>query len=248
MKYLKYIIITVFFFSCDTENGSDCFKKAGTIISKDYALAEFSKVIFNEDIELEIRQGSENGIQISYGKNLIENISTSIVENQLIINNSTGCNLVRGYKPAKIILTAINISEIRNASQFKVFSNETIKFNSLTLISEDFLVETTNVGDFELKIENQDLNIISNNVSNFSITGITNNLFINFASGQGKFEGENLVAQNIDVFHRGTNKMIVNPIQQITGEIRSSGNVIAINRPPIVDVEEFYTGKLIFRN
>lgn len=42
--------------------------------------------------------------------------------------------------------------------------------------------------------------------------------------------------------------MIVNPIQQITGEIRSSGNVIAINRPPIVNVKEFYTGKLIFRN
>jgi len=247
MKYLKYIIV-VFFFSCDTESGSDCFKKAGTIISKDYALADFSKVVFHENIELEIKQGTENGVQISYGKNLIGNISTSIVEDQLIINNSTGCNLTRNYNPAKIILTAINISEIRNASQFKAFSNETIKFNSLTLISEDFLVETTNVGDFELKIENQDLNIISNNVSNFNLTGITNNLFINFASGQGKFEGENLIAQNIDVFHRGTNKMIVNPIQQITGEIRSSGNVIAINRPPLVDVEEFYTGKLVFRN
>lgn len=247
MKYLKYIIV-VFIFSCDTENGSDCFKKAGAILIKEYALEDFSKVIFLEDIELEIRQGSENGIQISYGKNLIENISTSIVENQLIINNTTSCNLARDYKPAKIILTAINISEIRNASQFKIFSIEIIKFNSLTLISEDFLVEATNVGDFELKIENQDLNIISNNVSNFNLTGITNNLFINFASGQGKFEGENLIAQKIDIFHRGTNKMIVNPIQQITGEIRSSGNVIAINRPPIVDVEEFYTGKLIFRN
>ena len=99
-----------------------------------------------------------------------------------------------------------------------------------------------------MRVENQDLNIISNNVSNFILTGTTNNLFINFASGQGKFEGENLIAQNIGIFHRGTNKMIVNPIQQITGEIRSSGNVISVNRPPLVDVDEFYTGKLIFKN
>jgi hypothetical protein len=247
MKYLKYIIV-VFFFSCDTESGSDCFKKAGTIISKDYTLADFYSVVFHENIELEIRQGSENRIQIAYGKNLIENISTSIVENQLIINNTTRCNLVRDYKPAKVILTAVTISEIRNASQFKVFCNETLKFNSLTLISEDFFVETINVGDFQLRVENQDLNIISNNVSNFILTGTTNNLFINFASGQGKFEGENLIAQNIGIFHRGTNKMIVNPIQQITGEIRSSGNVISVNRPPLVDVDEFYTGKLIFKN
>jgi hypothetical protein len=40
--------------------------------------------------------------------------------------------------------------------------------------------------------------------------------------------------------------MILYPIQSIKGEIRSSGNVIAKNRPPIVKVETFYTGRLIF--
>ena len=40
--------------------------------------------------------------------------------------------------------------------------------------------------------------------------------------------------------------MIVNPQQSISGELRSTGNVIAKNRPPIVEVEEFYTGRLIF--
>ena len=175
-------------------------------------------------------------------------ITTSIINDQLIINNSSGCNLARDYKPAKIILTAVNLSEIRNASQFKVFSNEIINFNTLTLISEDFLVNVVNVGDFDLSIENESLNIISNNVSNFNIVGTTNKLFINFASGHGKFEGNNLIAQNIHVFHRGGNEMIIHPIEQITGEIRSSGNVVALNRPPLVDVEEFYSGKLIFKN
>ncbi|HBS12281.1 MAG TPA: DUF2807 domain-containing protein, partial [Flavobacteriaceae bacterium] len=66
---------------------------------------------------------------------------------------------------------------IRNSSQFLVFSKEIIRFNSLTLTSENYNEDYVNVGDFSLLIDNQDLNIISNNVSNFTITGKTNNLF-----------------------------------------------------------------------
>ena len=71
-------------------------------------------------------------------------------------------------------------------------------------------------------------------------------MFVGFFAGSGRFEGENLVAQNIEVNHRGSNNMIVNPIQSLTGELRGTGNVIAVNEPPIVDVERIYTGQLIF--
>jgi hypothetical protein len=40
--------------------------------------------------------------------------------------------------------------------------------------------------------------------------------------------------------------MFVNPQRSIRGEIRSGGDVIAVFRPPVVEVEEFYTGRLIF--
>ncbi|HBS12282.1 MAG TPA: DUF2807 domain-containing protein, partial [Flavobacteriaceae bacterium] len=54
-----------------------------------------------------------------------------------------------------------------------------------------------------------------------------------FYAGVGKFNGENLMAQNVNLFHRGINEIIVSPTQQLTGEIRSSGNVISVNKPPI---------------
>ena len=67
-----------------------------------------------------------------------------------------------------------------------------------------------------------------------------------FFAGSGRFEGADLIAQNIEVNHRGSNDMVVNPIQSLTGELRGTGNVIAVNQPPIVDVEETYIGELIF--
>ncbi|MCF6347369.1 MAG: DUF2807 domain-containing protein [Flavobacteriaceae bacterium] len=248
IKNVLYIFALLFLFSCDTENGSDCFKTSGSVITKNYVLDDFTKIIVHENIKLEIKQGTENHIQISYGNNIIDNITTDIIENKLSIANTTSCSFTRNFEPAKVILTVIDITEIRNASQFVVFSNEIMRFDSLTLISEDHLIDYVNVGDFDLYIKNKNLNIITNNVSNFYIKGKTDNLDIVFAAGTGKFEGEQLIAQNIHLFHRGINNIVINPIQQLTGEIRGVGNVIAVKRPPLVDVQEFYTGKLIFRD
>tara|TARA_R110002073_G_scaffold40547_5_gene115262 strand:+ start:421185 stop:421931 length:747 start_codon:yes stop_codon:yes gene_type:complete len=248
MKYFLYSLLVILVLSCNSEAISDCLKTAGSKTQLSYNLGAFSKVIFHEDIVLEIRQGATNTIHIEYGENLIDNITTTITNDQLIISNTTGCSLARDIKPATVILTATNLSEIRNASQYQVFNTTPIYFDSLTLISEDYLITNVNVGDFDLNIENQAINVITNNVSNFTMRGTTTNLAVNFASGQGKFEGEHLIAQNIYVFHRGINHLVIHPTARLTGEIRSSGNIISVNRPPLVTVEAFYTGKLIFRN
>ncbi|NND51504.1 MAG: DUF2807 domain-containing protein, partial [Flavobacteriaceae bacterium] len=85
-----------------------------------------------------------------------------------------------------------------------------------------------------------------NNISTFYISGQTENLNVGFFAGAGRFEGSDLIAQNVQVFHRGSNDIIVNPQQSLVGELRSTGNLIALNEPPIVNVQQFYTGQLIF--
>ena len=80
------------------------------------------------------------------------------------------------------------------------------------------------------------------------ISGTTNNLFIGFYSGDARFEGANLIAQNVEIFHRSSNDMIINPQQSLIGEIRSTGDVISLNEPPVVSVQELYTGRLIFQD
>ena len=42
--------------------------------------------------------------------------------------------------------------------------------------------------------------------------------------------------------------MIVNPQASIKGSIFGTGDVISVNRPPVVEVEELYTGRLIFED
>ena len=41
--------------------------------------------------------------------------------------------------------------------------------------------------------------------------------------------------------------MVVNPQQTLSGELKGTGDLISVNEPPIVDVERFYTGELLFQ-
>ena len=101
-------------------------------------------------------------------------------------------------------------------------------------------------GDFILNVDNGYLNIANNNVSRFFLSGKTNTANLNFYFGDGRIEAQNLTAQNIIVYHRGSNDMIVKPIQSITGTMNSTGDIILKNVPPIVQVEELYQGRVVY--
>jgi hypothetical protein len=101
-------------------------------------------------------------------------------------------------------------------------------------------------GDFLLNVNNDYLHIESNNVSRFYLSGQTNQANLFFSFGDGRIEAQNLIAQTITVYHRGSNDMIVNPIQSISGTMNSTGNIILKNVPSVVDVQQLFSGHVIY--
>lgn len=247
MKKIIYILSVMVIASCNSEDASDCFQTEGTLVQQEVVVNMFDRILVNRDIELIVKEGSEYGVIIETGENLLNDVLAIVVDSQLQLTDNNSCNFVRDYGITKIYVTAPNLKEIRNSSQYDVTSDGVLLSPELKLISEDFEIPGNfTVGDFRLQVEIEDLNIIANNISSFYISGTVNNLYIGFFSGAGRFEGENLIAQNIDVFHRGSNDMIVNPQLSISGELRGTGDLIAVNEPPIAEVVQFYTGALIF--
>ena len=90
--------------------------------------------------------------------------------------------------------------------------------------------------------------MIFNNLSNAFLEGTVIDADIEFQSGNGRLEGENLVIENAIVFHRGTNDIIINVTNTLQGEIVSTGNVVVVSTPNQVAVSELYRGRLIFRD
>ena len=249
MKKCLYILSLIVLFSCNTENGWDCIQNEGTIIQQEVNVEAFTKIVVNRDVQLFIKMADAYKITVETGENLISDVDIRVVNNQLRISDNNTCNLVRPYGITKVYVEAPMITEIRNSSQYEVVSQGVLTYSELTLISEDFNASGNfTVGDFRVQVEAEMSECVANNISSFYINGTTDNLFVGFFSGAGRFEGENLMAQNIRVFHRGSNDMIVNPQQALRGELRGTGDLISVNTPPIVEVEQFYIGELIFED
>ncbi len=247
MKKILYILFIVFLFSCNSENAGDCFQTSGKIIQEEISLDAFDKILVNRDVELIIEEGITQKVVIETGKNLMNDVEAVIVDGKLILTDNNSCNYVRDYGITKVYVTSPNIKEIRSSTQYDVSSKGVLTYPSLTILSEDYNAsDTFTVGNFRLQLDNTSFNVVFNNLSNCYVSGTTNNLNITYAAGASRFEGRNLIAQKAFIWNRSSNDMIMNPIQEIKGKISGTGDVICVNHPPIVEVEEQYKGRLVF--
>jgi len=247
MKKLLYILLPILFITCDSEKANDCFQTSGKIVSKEVDLPSFTKIRVNKNVALILQEGAVQKVEIETGENLMNDVEATVKNGQLFLTDNNICNLTRDYNVTKVYVTAPNITHIVCSTQFSIRSSGVLNYSELNISSEDFNDPTVlATGIINLNVNSQTIRVVGNNLTFFTLSGVTNNLAVNLAAGDGVFDGGNLNANIVQVYHRSSNKIIVNPQQKLTGQLRSTGNLIAKNHPPIVDVVQYYTGKLIF--
>ncbi|MCK8480857.1 head GIN domain-containing protein [Psychroserpens algicola] len=248
MRHLLIIIVAIVFVSCNGENVPDCFQNAGSVIEKEFVVDDFTKIATFPRIELIITDAPTQKVTVQTGEYLVSDIDVRVDDGVLKLFNNNACNISRDYGITKVFVSAPNLTEIRNGSGLSVRSQGVLSYESLKLISEDFNSEdeVNTDGNFYLDVDCNAIDIVVNNLSTIFINGQVNSLYIGYFSGDARFEGRDLIAQNVNIFQRSSNDMIINAQQSLTGEIRSTGDVIVVNTPVVVAVDEFYTGTLIF--
>ena len=249
LRSLMLLLLTAGFTACDSESAWNCFQAAGDITKKEFNVSPFQKILVRNRVQLIIKEGPQQKVVVETGANLMNDIVVESLNNTLSVKNNNRCNLVREYGITKLIVTAPNISEIRNSSGLAVLSDGVLTYPSLTLISEDEenLNEYHIDGDFYIDYQGDRLEIISSGISNFFINGSAKEAEFQFFDGDSRLEAQDFLVEDMIIFHRSTQKLFVNPTRSLIGEIWGLGAVIAVNRPLVVDVQEYFEGKLIFQ-
>lgn len=246
MKQLFYILLVVTFISCNKEDAWDCIQTSGAPVTQELTLDSFDKIRVNRDIELVVKQGQDYKVEIQTGENLISDIEVLVVDNELQLSELNTCNFVRDFGLTKMIVTTPVLKVIRSSTQYLTSSEGVLTFEDLSLISENYNSGYISSGDFNMTVNTQNLRVVANNLSGFTISGSTETLTVGFYAGLCAFNGADLIAQDVTIFQRSSHDIIVNPQQSLEGEIRSVGDVISVHTPPVVEVEEYYTGRLLF--
>ena len=250
MKTAPFLLILLLLFSgCDKEDAPACLQAAGEMTSIEVEVAPFDELIVYGRIKLFIEQGTEHKVIIQDGANLIENITATVENGRLSLRNNNNCNFFRDYNTTTVFVTVPNLSWLQNAGNNTIESVGALHFPKIWLRSfnQEKDKEIYTNGDFKLDLVSDYLRITGDNYSNFFLTGSTNYFNLYIADGDGRVESAGLISEVVEIQHRGTNKLFVNPQQELKGEIRSTGDVISVNRPPVVNLPAYYTGKLIFQ-
>lgn len=244
------IAIVILFNGCNGENVLDCFQNAGDLIQEEVTVDPFTNITVFENVSLVLKQGPEQQVLIETGEFLRPEVNARVEDGTLILTDTNNCNLFRPYGLTTVYVTSPNIEIIRSSTGLPIRSDGTLSYTSLSLISESFNnpeTETTD-GSFDMDVSVQNLSVIANGIAYFELRGTANNFNVGISSGDSRVEAENLIAQEVVFDQRGSNDIRVNPQQVLRGLIRATGDVISFNRPPVVEVEEIFRGRLIFRD
>ena len=253
MKYKIVFFLLVFLLvSCGISE--DCFKGNGNQVTQTFLLENFSKIKVYDGVGLVVKEGSNYEVKVVTSDNIIDDLEVRLDGDMLVVKDNSTCNIARDYGQTTVYVTIpdgtifplIPELELHCKTEQKIQSDGVLHSPIVRLFAIGDDGDGAGTGDFHINLDNGQFVVESNNVSNFYINGHCEEMLLNFYFGNGRFFGEELHAEKIKLFHRGSNDMFVYPIQKIEGIINATGNVVLENVPPIVDVEEVFRGRVIY--
>ncbi|MBD3583199.1 head GIN domain-containing protein [Flavobacterium selenitireducens] len=245
MKKLVYIVLVALLAGCGASDA--CFKSTGSPATRqiDVSQTPFTKIYVFPGIALVVKEGPDYEISVQSGVNLIDDVQVDVSDGRLTLKDNSGCNLVRAYGQTKVFVTAPNIEEIFSNTEKDITSDGVLHYPILRLFSMDFF-DGVGTGDFHIEVDNAQVVVEANHVAAFYLSGRTDQALYNFYDGVGRLEAGSLMADDVQVFHRGSNDMIVHAVQSLGGNLYSTGNLISTTHPPTVNITEHWSGRLRF--
>ncbi|SEA65446.1 GIN domain-containing protein [Psychroflexus halocasei] len=243
MRNIFFYIFIITLFSCDIEDAKDCLRSHSEKETYEQTIIAIEEVIVRRDIQLSVKQSTENKLEIITDQKSFENLNIEFNNQTLELSLDNVCPFGNSEPFAEIVLHVTDIRQIRNSSQYTIQSLGQLNFPFLRLISESYNDnDALNSGDFKMDIDVNNFGIVSSGISDFYITGKTNKMSLGFYDGSGAFYGENLQAQEVDIFYRSSRNSQLNVQQKAVGEIRSTGSIYFQQTPNNLAIECFYTG------
>lgn len=244
---MRLTVLLVLFFGLFWQCSSleECLQSSGKTEVKTMQMPAFQHIEVGERVSVTIEKATQHEIVITTGSNLMPNVEAKVEEGVLKLSDHNTCNWTRSFGTTQILVRTPTLENIFVHTEQTISSQGVLEFPVIRLVAM-----TTNgkvsVGEVDLTVQCNQLVIDSNGDTFFTVRGNANQGIINFYHGLGYFYGENLVMQQLQVFHRGGHDMRIRVTDQVTGKLLSTGNLVLLQVPQTVDVEQLFTGKVIY--
>ena len=236
-----FFLFIFLFSSCGKENRFDCIKRTGEKTTDTRILPPFTKIYLKDNIDVFVKQGTEQEVKIEAGNNLVSLIKTEVIDGVLHIKNENKCNWARSYKKGKISVY-LTIPKLRYVSQFG--SGEIKSIDTLSCDTIDIL--TGESGDVELYVN---ANVVFNHLHSTSDVTLHGKAPIQgiFHSGEGYLHCEDLQTDITWSHSVASGNEYLNAKNVLAVTIDWAGDIYYLGNPSI-ELKGTGKGKLIPNN
>ncbi|MCS6822172.1 MAG: DUF2807 domain-containing protein [Microscillaceae bacterium] len=204
---------------------SRCLKSTGEIVEQIRFTTDFQELEVWNNVHLHLDNSLPiNQLVVKAGKNLINQIETSVNNNKLIIRNQNRCHWLRSFEVrVEVRLNPQNVKNILYQSNgtLKSLQQITIKKLSLKVVLPAIV---------ELNVKADTLQLAYQNSSPIQISGEAKYLNI-YADGIGLADAQHCLAQYGKVVHTNINEVRIAATEKLEVTITHKGTVAYYRKP-----------------
>lgn len=246
MKWLA-IIPLLFLFSCKKAEDRRCWKGAGEDVTVERTVDDFTDLYVGPHVSVRLVQDGQSKVEITGGKNLVNFITTEVVDGQLRIENTNRCNFLRSYKheiEVVVHLGALPLKEVYFEGTRPFTCDENLVLSNLSVIIRD------GAGKMNFDVACNDLTIVvTNGWGNFELKGTANKLHLDIRNNGFGDAYQLNVAQEVNVVSNTSGVVKVDAdVPVFNVQTSSSGDVWYVGNPGTLNYTNYGTGELIDKN
>ncbi|MBA3816905.1 MAG: DUF2807 domain-containing protein [Parachlamydiaceae bacterium] len=212
-------LILISWTSCSKSKSKNELTGSGNVISQVRNVMGFNQILFSGNGNLIISQGNTESLKIEGEDNIVDLITTAVVDKALRIDykKANMAHLINSKAPLNIYVQVKDIQEIRLSGSGSI---STIK----PLTAFQLKVSVSGSGSGQIGIIGHKLVTILSGSSNFIVSGTVENQDI-WISGSGDYQAEKLTSKVANVNITGSGKVTVNVQDDIDVHISGAGTV-----------------------
>ena len=205
----------------------------GNIVTREVAVSSFNTLKANGVYELQLVQGSKEGVKIEADENLQDLFTVKNEGSKLVVEMKTPKNTsLNTKKSLKVYVTFKSLKQLDISTVGEVRSNSTLSFDDVT-------INNHSVGDVELALTAKKLSLQNKSVGEMTLSGTAQDaVFVN--NGVGNLDAGKLVVQNMDIDNSGVGSVEVNAQkglkvkESFLGKVKNKGAATARKKNIVV--------------
>ncbi len=235
LPILTTFILIIFIISSCIFSGPTL-KGNGNVTEETRNTGDFTEIKVSRGMNVYISLGETTKVVVKADENLLDAIETETQGNAL---NITVTRFIRNSTSLNVFVTAPNIELIKTSSGSNVFSEDTLRFQSLN-------VKSTAGSNVKLAVAAGELSVSAMAGSNIFLDGTVKSFTVKANSGSNIKAG-NLLSENCTVKASSGANIWINVQKSLNASVSSGGNLWYSGEPSPLDIQKSSGGN-VFKN